>query len=287
MLREILNPTVLNSKEIVCEPKVIRTIGLTKLLHLCCDAFGRTCMERIAVDRLGAPVASVRTTTAGHKVHGKEAVRFTPGLAVPIDISEISRGERKLIEIAHESSRSCSNKRTVPWVGVYESANVLRVSSGAPNQRLDDVKERPFGLTEEHIVSAFREVFAIAVGRIGTIDHDLRSSGARGVDHGKCDLPHTAEAHLRKEIEIIFVDCNHSGPRTTEDLGKSLLRIFQHAVEEGDGEPLLAEKRRRIQRAERRIGLHLTNLFAIVVKVVRMGQQNVNFAQFEILQQTS
>src|SRR5207249_4793238 len=127
-------------------------------------------MERIAIDRFGAPVASVRTTTAGHKVQGKEAVCFTPCLAVPIDIREISRWERKLIEIAHERSRCCPNERTVPWMSVCESANVPRASSRPPNQRFDDIKESPFGFTEKHIVRAFREIFATVVGPIGTID---------------------------------------------------------------------------------------------------------------------
>src|ERR1700757_3020924 len=60
--------------------------------------------ERVAIDRLSAPVATVRTTPTGYDIEREIAMRALPRLSILLEIDKITGREGQAVEIAHEAS---------------------------------------------------------------------------------------------------------------------------------------------------------------------------------------
>src|SRR5262245_40010403 len=109
------------------------------------------------------------------------------------------------------------------------------------------------------------------IRRVRPIHDNFGSGSACDIDHPKGNLAHAAQAHLGKEIEVVFVDRDDARSIRGDRAGKALLGTFHHAVEQDDREATLPEEGGSVKRAEGWIWLHFPNLFPVMMKVVRVG----------------
>ena len=77
------------------------------------------------------------------------------------------------------------------------------------------------------------------VGGIGSVsDHDCPR-----IPPGLCQPPrqfaHPGQAHLRKKIEVVLIDCKNGGSLAPQHLQETCGRVLQHGIEYGGGKSML------------------------------------------------
>src|SRR5690242_17397810 len=67
----------------------------------------------LAPDGLGAPVTVIGTAARRHQVHREAAVAVLPETAIALDVDEVPRRFRQLVEAAQFLAASCLHESTV------------------------------------------------------------------------------------------------------------------------------------------------------------------------------
>src|ERR1700743_3210121 len=95
LIGEVLDPLMVETKDIISEPDMLDPIHLFQLSYLCRHGAGGPNLELIPRDWLGAPVAAVRAPATGHDVPGEVTVRRDPCATIRLEIDQFARGFRK------------------------------------------------------------------------------------------------------------------------------------------------------------------------------------------------
>src|ERR1019366_8753505 len=83
------------------------------------------------------------------------------------------------------------------------------------------------------------------------------------------------QTHFGQEVKIVLAHSNQTWPVALQRLLEPGLRFGERRVKQRDSIALPAQTRRSEQGLQRRIRLHFAHLFAVAVKVVRMGEKYV------------
>src|SRR3954447_24622690 len=124
-------------------------------------------------------------------------MRAKPRLAVPIDVEQVPRGLRKMIEVLLRAARPCRMRLTL------SRKNETRdVGQGArwffPEIR--DVEHRGLAFTQDDSVGARTKVHRGIVCCVRAIDRHPATTFRSESDHRKRRLAARGRAHLREEV---------------------------------------------------------------------------------------
>ena len=108
---------------------------------------------------------------------------------------------------------------------------------------------------------------------------DAGAGRLRVADHPERGLAPPRRAHLREEVEVVLEDPDHPRAHRREQRGELRLPLGEHRVEEGDRDAAPPKHRRRQERGERGVRLHLPRLLRVVTQEVGMREEDGGFAQ--------
>ncbi len=160
------------------QTRLLRPILLLQLGHLVGDRLSLTHVEPIARDRLGAPIASIRTTAARNHIQGKIAVSSLPGLPIRRQIDQVTRGLGRLTHDARREQSLLAAGRILPSEPVRASPGIPSRSSlslrNADTSFAEDLPLRPAGRN-----CSVLQIFFRVVSGIGAMDDYGRSRSGR------------------------------------------------------------------------------------------------------------
>ena len=205
------------------------------------------------------------------------AVRRAPHRAVTLDVDQLE-GRHIGVLGADRQPGAAHELELARGVLVRDAGQAVRERQGGRvHTRIgafDQRTERAQALAEQRHVGAGVEVRARPIGRIGAGDEHPRARAPTGPNHPKRGLAHPPEAHLRQEVEIVLVQEDEVGLHRLQLLLEFLRSVGQHCIEHGDPVSATPQRRRGLQRRERRIGLAALQLLMVEAQVVSVSDEN-------------
>ncbi len=272
---EPFDPVGFETEDVVGDPQMIGLIGLLEPRHLVDDVLGRARGVALAVNRLRAPVAVVRAAARRDDVHREIAVMRSPDGAIPIDVHEIPRGKRQRLEAADDLARPRAHDAAV-GAAQPEAVNRAQLALARARHRVEQLDERHLAFAGDDDVGAAVEIRAGMIARVGAGDDRRDAARLRGIDHGQRGLAHAQQAHLAEIVEVVFVDHREARPMAIERGRPLPLRRREHRVEQRDAVAALADTGRRVERAERRVGLLRLPELRVESKEIRLAEEHVD-----------
>src|ERR1700728_1502805 len=115
-------------------------------------------MITISVDRLGAPVASIRASTTGDHVKREKAVRSPPSLSILIHIDQVPSRQREHFQICSKLARRVPTNG--PTIAISEPAN------GSARPAFGEFNNGSFYFSDQDRIETRAEIFQDVIGRI-------------------------------------------------------------------------------------------------------------------------
>src|SRR5260370_3651028 len=196
-----------------------------------------------------------------------------PGPPIWLEVDEFSRDPWKIDPRGILRRISCTLQRFI-WRGVaHEPGNFLWFSR--LKQRGAEVGQGLLGFSIQDVVDTVIQIVVWVIGGVGSMGNH---GDAFGVGHSGqliCQLSHVREAYLRNEVEVVFVYDDDLRFVFLQRTCKSRNRCSERCVEDGNGDACSTQCGGRIERAERRVRLHLPQLLRVIWKMVRVRQEDI------------
>jgi hypothetical protein len=194
-----------------------------------------------------------------------------PDAAVALEVDEVPGRERKLVERPQHRPRRRATQRALLRPG---DAGHL-AGRAAREQPRHELAERQLAFTEDDGGGASREVRLRMVGRVRAGHDDPAAGRASGRDHAERRLAHAQQAHLAQVVEAVLVEDGEARARVVERLPPLALGRGEHRVVERDAQAAAAEPGRRVEGAERRVGLGGGLLLGVEAQRVGLPDQDL------------
>ena len=265
---ELQRPMDRQREDIVSEPDVVRRERALQKEHLFGHAPRGAKMIAVAVDRLRAPIAGIRTTPARYHVQREVAVRRNPGFPIGRRFDQIPGRKRQRIQVPHHISRWIDAKLACNRVAVSEPSDAARCFARIAQQMTGGLQQRDLDFTQDHEIRAIANVLDNVIGSIGAVHHHRQSRLFGRLAHGERQLAIASKAHLREEVEVILAQRYQTRPMLTQSLAERLIAVFERAVVQRHLEALAPQAGRSQKRLEGWIRLHLAHLLPVEVQMV-------------------
>ena len=198
-----------------------------------------------------------------------------PGALVLRDVDELARRKPEMIEVAHQGAGFGADYLAGVVIEVGQACDGGERVVIFCEEMSDGFKESPFRFAQEHGMETLLQIIEGVIGGVGAVDQDGGAGAAGGLENVEGDFAHSREAHFGEEVEVVFEDDHDAGMVLLESGVKSGFGIVEHGIEDGDRQAGAAQEGGGVKRAERGIRLHFPHLFAVVIEVIGMSEQNV------------
>src|ERR1700761_3153763 len=138
-----------------------------------------------------------------------------------------------------------------------------------------DLDKALLHFTVQDEVNTTVQIVAGMIGSIGSVCYHRESNTVSDGGQLVCQVAHVRQAHLGYEVEVVFMDDNDLRTVLLKGRSEAGDGLGEHRVVYTDRNTGGAQCGCRIQRTERRIRLHLPELFCVAGKVVGVRQQYV------------
>src|SRR5207248_9112415 len=106
-------------------------------------------VERVTVNRPGAPIAPIRAASAGDNITREKTVSRFPGVMISFAINEVASGELQRVEIAQDRPGRTLKNFAARSPDKRNSRDMVGLAPWIVPKRLGEVQQRPLGLTQE------------------------------------------------------------------------------------------------------------------------------------------
>ncbi len=274
-LGEGVEPAGFQPEDVVAEPEVIGRVTFAQQANLGDDVVGRARVVGVAVDRLRAPVAQVRTAAGGDHVQREVPVALLPEPAVALDVHQVPGRQRQQVQILEQWARAGLAQH--PALPEHQARDVVhggRRTGGGRVEARHQLAQRQLPLADDHVVGPGGEVDLRRVGGVVARHHHPRARGARLSGHRQRRLAHPAQAHLGEPVEDVVVDHHQRRPRALQRRHEPAHVVIQHRIEERHRLPARAQGGRRRDGRQRRVGLADRVLLAIEAQQMAVGKED-------------